>query len=491
MTIPFSSITEGDRARKEYGDLTGLRESIQKVGQIQPIVLSKNSDETFTLVAGGRRYRCMKDLGCKEVHHGSDGTLAPGRFSYVFKDEVPRDQLKEAELDENLYRLKPKWTEDVLLVADVHAAKREAEGHKWGMRQTAALLGAGYGRSNVNLAILVAKLIRANDTQILQCATMSDAVSVMFKRKEEEALAEVHRRAAMNAGRSTESFLDTINMGIGKTATTAKTKDLIAAIQQDPLVESPVVDSFDPAAEVVIPLSRMFLCCDSLLAMSEMPPLSIDHVVTDIPYGIDMKNLDTTKNVSDVEAEHGVEQNVSMMEPFLAQAYRITKSGGFCVFFYDLDWHDYLQSTAESIGWKVQRWPYIACKTSACQNNAAQYNTTKNYEVCMFLRKDEKTVLRKAITSSWKPYDFYAERALYNNPFAKPFTLWKDIYDAVAFAGQTVLDPFCGEMSACRAAVNCGLVPFGMEIKESHFLRGLEHVKAVYALLHKSNVRFE
>jgi DNA modification methylase len=178
------------------------------------------------------------------------------------------------------------------------------------------------------------------------------------------------------------------------------------------------------------------------------------------------------------------------MEPFLRQAFRLVRSGGFCVFFYDLDWHEYLQSTAEAVGWKVQRWPLIAHKTSACQNNAAQFNFTKNYESAMVLRKDERTVLRSQQPSSVWMGDFAAERRLYNNPFAKPFELWKWIYSAISFPGQTVLDTFCGEMSSSRAAVNCGLHPFGWEIKEQHFNRGLQHMQAAYALLHKSNVEF-
>ncbi len=113
----------------------------------------------------------------------------------------------------------------------------------------------------------------------------------------------------------------------------------------------------------------------------------------------------------------------------------------------------------------------------------------------MILRKDERSILRHDPKHSfnngcWKAYNFRAEQDLYSNPFSKPFELWKDIYDMIALPGQSVLDPFCGEMSACRAAANCGLVPYGIEINETHYRRGLEHMKAVYALIHKSNVEF-
>lgn len=108
----------------------------------------------------------------------------------------------------------------------------------------------------------------------------------------------------------------------------------------------------------------------------------------------------------------------------------------------------------------------------------------------MILRKDEHTVLRSQQPSSVWSGDGAAERKLYNNPFAKPFELWKWIFDMVAFSGQTVLDPFCGEMSSSRAAANCGLVPYGIEINDKHYNRGLENMRKVYAVIHKSNVEF-
>lgn len=509
MTIPLSSIDEGVRTRKDYGDLSGLKSSLTSLGQIHPIVLfnklnNTSSPQPFLLVAGGRRFRAMKELGATMLHEGLEGVLEPGRFAYIVKDHQGEDVLKEAELDENLYRLKPKWTEDVLLISDIHAAKRAKEGSRWTQYQTAALLGPGYGKASISYYLQIAKLIRSDDTQIIQCEGVTDAIAVMIKRKEDEALAEMQRRTQGTTALSTASFLDVINLGgprntvpfnFQKTPEAGKEGDATcqSSTTQDVIVPNvgETGPTSDPSAPVTIPLSRMFLCADSLIVMSEMPPSSIDHVVTDIPYGIDMKNLDTMQNIEDVSAEHDVKANVSLMEPFLAQSFRLVKSGGFCVFFYDLDWHEYLQSTAEMIGWKVQRWPLIAYKTSACQNNAAQYNFTKNYESIMVLRRDEKTVLRSQQPTSVWMGDFAAERRLYNNPFAKPFTLWKWIYDAISFPGQSTLDPFCGEMSACRAAVNCGLVPFGIELKEQHFLRGLELMKGVYSLLHSSNVRFE
>lgn len=496
--LDISTIDDTIRARKDYGDLTGLSESLKNLGSIHPIVVSLDADGKPKLVAGGRRLRAAKESGFLSLHHGS--ILEPGKVGFLFREEVSEEVLKEAELDENLFRLKTKWQEDCVLIDDVHRIKQEKYGkNKWGMRQTAEVLGPGYGRTKVSYATILAKLIRAGDEDVLSAPTMSDAIAVLTKRQEDKALKELQTRtlAVTPAATSVDlsSFLDQLKMNVGgPKPSTIKGGDVNASPTESgaglPTTSAPTSQPSEPDAPILVPLSTMFQLGDFQEVCSNLPDACIDHIVTDIPYGIDMSNMDTMKNIADVEKEHEVQVNVDLMKPFLEMSFRLVKSGGFCVFFYDLDWHEYLQASAEVIGWKVQRWPLIAYKTSACQNNAAQYNFTKNYECAMVLRRDEKTVLRSQQPTSVWMGDFAAERRLYNNPFAKPFELWKWVYNAIAFPGQKVFDPFCGEMSACRAAVNCGLQPFGCEVNEKHYLRGLEHMKAVYALLYKSNVQF-
>ncbi len=481
--ILVSDIDEGKRYRQDYGDLSGLKDSLSRLGSIHPILLSRQSSNgKFILIAGGRRIRSIKELKIEKLYHGS--ILNPEKLGFLFEDEVSLDRRKEAELDENLFHLQTKWQEDCLIIADLHELKLQQNDLKWGVVQTAQLLGKGYGRTNVNYSVRIAERLRAGDEDFLACDNMSDAIVLLIKQKEEAALSELHRRAGSRIDTtSLDSFLETINLGSGP----KKAKDLVLPSVGVTQTDAPKEGE---SPKVRVPLSQMFFNGDFQKVAYQFPNDYFDHVVTDIPYGIDMDNLDQFKKIGDVKDEHEVEVNVDLFEPFLESSYRLVKSGGFCVFFYDLDWHEFLQNAAMLIGWKVQSWPYIACKTSACRNSTAQYNTTKNYEVAMFLRKDEQTVLRKQVPSSWKAYDFAAERRLYNNQFAKPFELWKDIYDMISIPGQKVFSPFCGEMSESKAAVNCGLIPFGSEINVNHYMRGLENMKAVYALVHKSNVEF-
>jgi DNA modification methylase/ParB-like chromosome segregation protein Spo0J len=505
-SIPLSSIDF--TANRDMGDLSGLQDSLRRLGTIHPPALSKytapDGSTRYKPVAGRRRLHALRANGVTELFHNS--ILDPERPGFAFKDEVPEDELQEATLDENLYRLKPKWQEDCLLVADVHELKRKKHGtNEWGVRQTASLLGEGYGKSNVSLALNVAKLLRAKDPEILAAENLMEANTIRIKRQEDKALAELQKRVQLPKTEAkptgpvdVSSFLDSFSVSTQGGDSTepnnrpsgvavlpgANVPSVAPGIQNGPLVSAPPVS---------VPLSKMFFNMDFRKAYRLN--LQVNHIVTDIPYGIDMKNLNASVKLDSVLDEHEVGANIDLMYPFLKFAYDTLLPHGFCVFFYDLDHHEKLQTWAKEFGFKVQRWPLIAGKTSACQNNAAQYNTTKSFEVAMVLRKDEHTVLRHDPSftfnnSSHASYDFAAERKMYNNPFAKPFALWKDIYDIISFPGQSVLDPFCGEMSACRAAANCGLVPYGVEVNEQHYNRGLQHMKAVYATIHKSNCEF-
>lgn len=503
LTITIDEIiTEGRyRPEDEFGNMEEFCGSVARLGLIHPIVLSRRPDGKYDLIAGGRRTRALKLLGKKTLYHNS--VLDPERPGFLFKDEVPEDVRKEAELEENLYRLNVTWVADCLAVSDIHLAKKK-NNIRWGEAQTAAILGRGYSRVNVNYTLLVAKLVRAGDKEILSCTTLYEANLLRLKRREEQALAELQKRVSTGSKvvtltsplvttgspesllsvDATTSVLDSFNLQLGpkKTFSLPTSDPLKAATDQ-------IASVTDTVPEV--PLSKMFLLGDSITSvMPNYPPACFDHIVTDIPYGIDMDNL-TEKGLSDVAEQHDVQQNVDMMLPFLTQAFRLVRPHGFCVFFYDLDHHEKLQTWATQVGWKVQSWPLVWIKTHPCKNQAPAYNYTKTFEVAMVLRRSESAVLRKPQTQSHWVGDGSAERKLYNNKFAKPSALWRElIYDAIAFTGQSVYDPFWGEGSSSRPAANMGLLPYGSEISPTHFNRGYEAMKGIYSLIHKSNVKF-
>jgi ParB family chromosome partitioning protein len=57
--VDISSITVGERIRKEFGDIDALAASIDELGLLHPIIIDKH----HKLLAGERRLRAVKKLG--------------------------------------------------------------------------------------------------------------------------------------------------------------------------------------------------------------------------------------------------------------------------------------------------------------------------------------------------------------------------------------------------------------------------------------------
>jgi ParB family chromosome partitioning protein len=85
--IYIQSIKIKDRIRKDLGDLTPLMNSLQKYGQITPIMINTKHE----LIAGHRRLEAARRLGWQTVQ------------SVIVEKEKELDKL-ELEMEENLQR---------------------------------------------------------------------------------------------------------------------------------------------------------------------------------------------------------------------------------------------------------------------------------------------------------------------------------------------------------------------------------------------------
>jgi ParB family chromosome partitioning protein len=61
--VLISDIKVGTRLRKEYGDINSLAKSIETLGLLQPIIITKDK----WLVAGERRLRAVMSLGWTKI----------------------------------------------------------------------------------------------------------------------------------------------------------------------------------------------------------------------------------------------------------------------------------------------------------------------------------------------------------------------------------------------------------------------------------------
>lgn len=110
--IEVSEIVVPERFRKDLGDLTALKQSIERIGVLHPIGITKAKK----LVYGERRLEAVKQLGWTQIP-----------FTYVDLDPM---KLRIAELEENLRRKDLAWVEEVKAKAELDRMLRSIYGEQ-------------------------------------------------------------------------------------------------------------------------------------------------------------------------------------------------------------------------------------------------------------------------------------------------------------------------------------------------------------------------
>lgn len=475
--IPVASITEGNRVRADYGDLEELAESIKTNGLIHPPVI----DLTNQLVAGGRRLRAMRDI------------LKWTEIPVTFIETLDEAHLRLLEAEENVRRKQMTWQERVNSIRIVHSAQALSaalKGSKWTQAMTGAELGIS--QANVSYILQISDLLAANDIEINKCDSVWDAIKLLLGRLEAKAMAQVARDTV--GGKpvmTTQDILaaDTSDL-FAQPGTSIAPTGPVVGLAGRPAPEMPSGTPSQP--ETVIPLTKMLILADSIMWMRAQPEGSFDHIISDPPYAIEMSNLQQGSGMMDmtsVAAEHGVDMNQELLEQLCYESFRVVRDKGFVIFWCDMTQYNHLYSWLVLAGFAVQRWPLIWAKTSPCKNEAAQYNFTKNTEICILARKGNATLITPQSSCYWQGGDS-GEVAAFGHPFAKPIKLWQWIYNAVAIRGQRVLDPFAGSGTSVVAALGLGLQPTGIECNEAHHSKLIVNVANQYRQM-VPNVRFE
>lgn len=472
ILIPTANIIEGDRVRADYGDLESLAASIKDQGLIHPIVIDLN----YRLVAGGRRFRAMRDvLKLPEIEVN---------FIEVADDAV----LRRLEAEENVRRKDMTWQEQVRSIKLVHqhqALQSALKGQGWTQSMTGQLLGKS--QANVSYALQIATLLDKGDEEINKCGGLTDAIKLLIKRTEDQAMAELAKQTVAgvpSAAPAQPAVVDILSASADDIYSPA------VGLAERP-IEVELPGGIAPAEGITVPLSSMLFKGSCIDWMETQPDDCVDHIITDPPYAIDMANLqqgNTGMDVSSTAAEHDVADNESLHTLMIPEFYRILKPGGFCIMWADfMQWQRQYDLCAE-VGFKVQRWPLIWAKTHPCLNQAAQYNFTKTYEIAIVCRKGNATLISPQSSSIWQGSGT-TEKDLFGHPFAKPVNLWKWLFGAVAIRGQRILDPFAGSGSSTVAAIQTGLSPIAVELNESHYNRLVTNVSNTYRAMHP-NVKF-
>jgi ParB-like chromosome segregation protein Spo0J len=480
--VRLEQIDVRDRIREDLGDIAGLMDSISELGLLQPLVVERLPDNpespyVCALRCGGRRYQALTEMVAKKIvtdRFNYENPIAVTTFEEL--DEMTRLQV---ELEENFRRKSMSWQENVTGVARFHRMRvRSAllnKEDKWTQAMTAELFNVS--QPEISNILVIDEYLRKKDERVTKAENafaafqailgieLDAAQKLQLERERIKAVATAALAAPANSSNGQPAPGNTQLVSRPAASPEVSAGGATDVKRVLPLAPRPVPDKatilnwYHPGnALAVLPL----------LAKTH----TINHIICDPPYGIDMANL-TGASVERVAETHQVEDNLQLLRAFLGVAYNVLAEDGFLVMWYDLDHHEKIRDWAIDVGFRPQRWPLHWFKTSPCSNSQAQYNLTKSVEHCFFFRRSEKSVLatKRSSNAISGPNPRYP-----NHPFVKPGYVWEYLLDTVARPGQTIVDPFAGEGSSLAAMYANGYNPLGIEVDEKHIAGGLSYI---------------
>jgi len=470
--IPLSDIVvnRSERIRRDPKEVATnaatIADSIILVGPISPIMLNESNE----LIAGECRLEAYKLLGQTEV-------------PFVRRINIDRAMELMIELDENTRRREMCWQDKALAINAVHdkETKMSADRKKqWSLRATGELVGQSH--SYVRDCTIVALALRRNDQEIWDAKSFDQAKQILLGRKEQEAIK--------------AKALQSANVLVIQQPAKATKPTGIISIQLGNTTSPSALSVTDTSPEKIrdmrtVQISDRLFNMDCVeLMKTKMSPSSVDAIITDIPYGIDMDLMEDMHGIDQMRSTHDVAQNVELMKPFLEGAFRVLKDNTYLFFFFAQQHQEKLATWGREVGFSVLDWNLLWLKPHSCKNNAPHINPTKSYEPVMVMKKGSPR-LAKPMTRCHMECDNTADKKLQSNPFAKPLDFINQmILDPIHFPGMTILDPFAGGGSIVRACILRGCKIIACDIDKDRYPELENRVKDTYKVMLGGQVNF-
>lgn len=426
-------VREGlERYRKDMGDLKSLAKSIKEKRQIMPIVITRD----YELIDGGRRLAAC-------IMAGVD-------VKAVFEDCIDDFEMRELEIEANLYRKDFTPAEEVCAIRDLHDLKVKRHG-----KGTSGIVGGNSGWTIQKTAELIGKT-HASVVQAIQMAELVDAFPDLAKAKKKTEI----KKAAQGLERMADAILS------------AKKHENAIKANED--------------------LFKIY-CEDALVHMKSIPSNSIDILLTDPLYGIDADKTagaiggktGGTLTTCGFKIEDCRDKGLFYYEALARESMRFTHSKSQGYIFVGPEHFRTVSEIFTASNWRVHIKPIIWIKRETGQCNVPAYWPASCYEMCLFIRRDDARLIKQGMPD-WVECDpiIPSQR---RHPYEKPVKLLTNLLERVTLPGNNVYDPFMGSGSTIEASTRLKLFSIGCDISQEAYVQALDRMVKVMVELNRNN----
>lgn len=416
MPVPVDKIDEGERQRKEYPGLDSLADSIKDHGLIHPIAVMENGDETYTLLAGGRRLRVHQKLELKMVD------------AKVFPKNLDEYELRSIELAENIEREDLSYAEKAEAILQVqelyeqkygHSIKGSAKGHT--QDDTAELLGKS--RSSITKDIELAKAIRVMP-ELADCKNKSEAYKLLRKRKADLLTGEISRRVEKRLSETGKELL--------------KRK----------IIKSYVIGDFREKVK-------------------ELPDKSMHLIEIDPPYAVNLTQLMNSGVETDGYNEIKKADYLEFMEEVIRESERVLRNNGWLLLWFAHDpWFEPLFQLLEKYGLKGTRIPAVWTKNGPGHATQPSIYMASTYEGFFYVRKGDGVLHSQGRSNVFRYPTLNPNKKIH--PTERPIEMMMDILKTFCHGDSRICVPFGGSGNTVLAAYNLGMDAVCFDLSESY-----------------------
>lgn len=220
---------------------------------------------------------------------------------------------------------------------------------------------------------------------------------------------------------------------------------------------------------------------DSLEYLKHTKDKSINMILTDVPYVISKKTgfknggtVDKLKISMDF-GEWDKDFTLKNLDDNIKEYYRVLKTSGYIIIFYDL-WK--IQELAELLskhGFKQLRFiEWI--KTNPVPINSKINYLTNSREVAICAVKGSKPIFNSQYDNGVYSYPIYHNKDRFH-PTQKPIKLFEDLIKKHTNVNDIVLDTFQGSGTTAMACINTNRKYMGCEKDETYFNKLIKRLK--------------
>lgn len=407
------------RQRRELWGIDELAESIQRRGQLQPIVVTRD----LTLIAGERRLTAIRKLATEEPDRN-------WQVKVVFSDELDPAELRAIEFEENAKRVDLPWQDICFAILEYHQYKLSINPN-WSDKQTGEALGLSAG--TVSDRLLVARELKKGSSLVVDAPKYSTAVGIARRALERQQAAETSMLLSMAT----------------TAAKPAKAPKAASAAPDQIDIEELIEEAEDNLSALSSGTGYILNEDFSVWApLYRGPKFNLIHC--DFPYGVGMHKSDQGSGDSYGTYEDTPEIYWALVDTLLNYLDNFCEPSAHLVFWFPMD---HYQSTLDRLSTKfrVNPYPLVWHKSDGAGIIPdANRGPRRTYETAFLASRGDRKIVR-AVTNS-----VAAGITRGRHMSEKSQDVLRHFFRMLVDDSSSVLDPTCGSGSAIRAAVATG-----------------------------------